>query len=223
MNARKIEIPLAHVNLKGELIFPEKAIGLVLFSHGSGSSRFSPRNKLVAERLNQNGFATLLFDLLTEDEDQVYENRFNIDLLASRLEEATEWLMENKATSAMPIGYFGASTGAASALLAAAHFGKKIKAVVSRGGRPDLALNHLEQITAPTMLIVGQLDIPVIELNKKAFDRIEAPKELRIITGASHLFEEAGKLNEVADIAISWYKQHLVKKERRHFKPKHSY
>jgi len=223
MNARKIEIPLANVNLKGEIVIPENANGLVLFSHGSGSSRFSPRNKLVAELLNQNGFATLLFDLLTEDEDEVYENRFNIDLLANRLEEATEWLMENKTTSDFPIGYFGASTGAASALLAAAHFAKKIKAVVSRGGRPDLALNHLEQITAPTLLIVGERDIPVIELNRKAFDRIKAKKEMRIIAGASHLFEEEGKLTEVADLAISWYKQHLVKKERRHFKPIHSH
>jgi dienelactone hydrolase len=152
-----------------------------------------------------------LFDLLTEQEDQIYENRFNIDLLVSRLIEATEWLMKNKETQEFPVAYFGASTGAASALRAAAYFGKKIKAVVSRGGRPDLALKALPMVTAPTLLIVGQLDVPVIQMNKQAFDQLHCIKEMKIIPGATHLFEEPGKLIEVAEMAISWYKEHFIK------------
>ena len=210
MKREEINIPLPSVVLKGELVLPEKALGVVVFSHGSGSSRFSPRNKMVGELIQQEGIGTLLFDLLTEQEDRVYENRFNIDLLVSRLIDATEWLMEYKTTKNLPVGYFGASTGAASALRAAAYFGKSIKAVVSRGGRPDLALNALPMVTAPTLLIVGQLDAPVIKMNKLAFDQLQSIKEMKIIPGATHLFEEPGKLTEVADLAITWYKKYLI-------------
>jgi pimeloyl-ACP methyl ester carboxylesterase len=159
--------------------------------------------------------ATLLFDLLTEEEDRIYENRFNIDLLVSRLIDATEWLMQYKETKNLPVAYFGASTGAASALRAAAYFGKSIKAVVSRGGRPDLAMNALPLVTAPTLLIVGQLDVPVIQMNKQAFDQLNCKKEMKIIPGATHLFEEPGKLMEVANMAIAWYKEYLVKEEKK--------
>lgn len=213
MKREEINIPVSSVTLKGELVLPENAIGIVVFSHGSGSSRFSPRNKMVGELMQQHGIGTLLFDLLTEEEDRVYENRFNIDLLVSRLIEATEWLMQYKATKKMSVAYFGASTGAASALRAAAYFGNNIKAVVSRGGRPDLALNALPMVTAPTLLIVGQMDVPVIQMNKQAFDQLHCIKEMKIIPGATHLFEEPGKLMEVADMAIDWYKKYLVKKE----------
>ena len=212
MKKEEISIPLSSVTLKGELALPENAMGIVVFSHGSGSSRFSPRNKMVAELIQQNGIGTLLFDLLTEEEDRIYENRFNIDLLVSRLIEATEWLIHNKETRKFSVAYFGASTGAASALRAAAYFGKTIKAVVSRGGRPDLALNSLPMVTAPTLLIVGQLDVPVIQMNKQAFDQLHCIKEMKIIPGATHLFEEPGKLTLVADLAITWYKEHFVKK-----------
>ena len=212
MKKEEISIPLSSVTLKGELALPENAMGIVVFSHGSGSSRFSPRNKMVAELIQQNGVGTLLFDLLTEEEDRIYENRFNIDLLVSRLIEATEWLIHNKETRKFSVAYFGASTGAASALRAAAYFGKTIKAVVSRGGRPDLALNSLPMVTAPTLLIVGQLDVPVIQMNKQAFDQLHCIKEMKIIPGATHLFEEPGKLTLVADLAITWYKEHFVKK-----------
>lgn len=211
MKREEISIPLASVTLKGELVLPENALGIVVFSHGSGSSRFSPRNKMVAELIQQHGMGTLLFDLLTEQEDRIYENRFNIDLLVSRLIEATEWLMHNVETQEFSLAYFGASTGAASALRAAAYFEKKIKAVVSRGGRPDLALKALPMVTAPTLLIVGQLDVPVIQMNKQAFDQLHCIKEMKIIPGATHLFEEPGKLIEVAEMAISWYKEYFIK------------
>jgi putative phosphoribosyl transferase len=213
MKKLEIDIPLTSVTLKGDLVIPENAIGIVVFSHGSGSSRLSPRNRMVSELIQKQNIATFLFDLLTEEEDQIYENRFNIDLQVGRLIETTEWLMGYYDTKNLPIGYFGASTGAASALRAAAYFGKTIKAVVSRGGRPDLALSALHQVTAPTLLIVGGMDVPVIGMNKMAFDELESVKEMKIIAGATHLFEEPGKLQEVADLAIIWYKRHLVKKE----------
>lgn len=213
MKREEINIPLSSVTLKGELALPENALGIVVFSHGSGSSRFSPRNKMVGELMQQHGIGTLLFDLLTEEEDRAYENRFNIDLLVSRLIEATEWLMHYKMTKKIPVAYFGASTGAASALRAAAYFGKNIRAVVSRGGRPDLALNALPMVTAPTLLIVGQMDMPVIKINKLAFDQLKSIKEMKIIPGATHLFEEPGKLMEVAEMAIEWFKKYLVQKE----------
>ena len=211
MKRTEIDIPLSTVSLKGELVIPEHAIGIVIFSHGSGSSRSSPRNRAVAELIQQHGIGTFLFDLLTEPEDAIYENRFNIDLLASRLIQATEWIKQSKDSAGLPIGYFGASTGAASALRAAAYFEKEVKAVVSRGGRPDLALNVLHLVTAPTLLIVGQLDVPVIKINKEAFDELKTIKEMKIIPGATHLFEEPGKLMEVAKLAISWYLEYLKK------------
>ena len=215
MKREEINIPLPSVVLKGELVLPDNALGIVVFSHGSGSSRFSPRNKMVGELIQEHGMATLLFDLLTEEEDRIYENRFNIDLLVSRLIDATERLMQYKETKNLPVAYFGASTGAASALRAAAYFGKSIKAVVSRGGRPDLAMNALPLVTAPTLLIVGQLDVPVIQMNKQAFDQLNCKKEMKIIPGATHLFEEPGKLMEVANMAIAWYKEYLVKEEKK--------
>ena len=211
MKNEEINIPLKSVVLIGNLSIPKNAKGIVVFSHGSGSGRLSSRNKLVAEMIQQHGFGTLLFDLLTEVEDRDYENRFDIDLLSSRLIETTDWLMENKDTKDYKIAYFGASTGAASAIRAAAYFGKKIKAVVSRGGRPDLALNVLNLVTAPTLLIVGQRDISVIEMNKKAFDLLVSEKEMKIIPGATHLFEEPGMLDQVADLATEWFKQHNSK------------
>ena len=213
MKTKSIEIPLKEVTLKGELAIPKDAEGVVIFSHGSGSSRFSPRNKFVAEMLHQQNFGTLLFDLLTEEEDTIYENTFNIDLLTSRLIEVTDWLLHDKNLKGIPIGYFGASTGAASALGAAAHFKNKIKAVVGRGGRPDLALNHLHAVTAPTLLLVGELDYPVIEMNKLAISRLHCEKDMQVISGATHLFKEPGKLIEVVELSISWFKEHLSKEK----------
>lgn len=213
MKNEEINIPLASVVLIGNLTIPKNAKGLVVFSHGSGSGRLSSRNILVAKMIQEHGFGTLLFDLLTEVEDRDYENRFDIDLLSSRLIKTTDWLMINKETKNYPIAYFGASTGAASAIRAAAYFGEKINAVVSRGGRPDLALNVIHLVTAPTLLLVGQLDSSVIEMNKKAFDLLISEKEMKIIPGATHLFEEPGKLIEVADFAISWYEKFLNKKQ----------
>lgn len=207
-----MDIPLSAVTLKGDLVIPENAAGIVVFSHGSGSSRFSSRNRMVAEMIQKKNIGTLLLDLLTEAEDEIYENRFSIDLLSERLIETTQWLTEYESSKNLPIGYFGASTGAASALRAAAHFKEKIKAVVSRGGRPDLAMNELQQVTAPTLLIVGGLDVPVIGMNKMALDHLESVKEMKIVSGATHLFEEPGKLIEVADLAIKWYNRYLITK-----------
>ena len=206
-----LDIPLSGITLKGDLVIPEKATGIVVFSHGSGSSRFSPRNRMVAELIQKQNIATFMFDLLTEEEDHINENRFNIDLLTNRLIETTQWLMEHEDTKSLLVGYFGASTGAASALRAAAHFREAIKAVVSRGGRPDLTLTALPLVTAPTLLIVGGLDTPVIPMNKMAYDKLESVKDMKIVEGATHLFEEPGKLLEVADLAIDWYKKYLTK------------
>ncbi len=206
-----LDIPLSGITLKGDLVIPEKATGIVVFSHGSGSSRFSPRNRMVAELIQKQNIATFMFDLLTEEEDHINENRFNIDLLTNRLIETTQWLMEHEDTKSLLVGYFGASTGAASALRAAAHFREAIKAVVSRGGRPDLTLTELPLVTAPTLLIVGGFDTPVIPMNKMAYDKLESVKDMKIVEGATHLFEEPGKLLEVADLAIDWYKKYLTK------------
>ena len=200
-----VDIPLKNVILTGNLSVPDNAKGLVLFSHGSGSSRLSPRNNFVAKVLQQKGMATLLFDLLTKKEDMVYETRFNIDLLTQRLIDTTLWVQTQKKTETLSVGYFGASTGAASALRAAAFFGKNIKAVVSRGGRPDLALQELPKVMAPTLLIVGGWDGMVIDLNQKAYDQLECEKKLEIIPQASHLFEEPGKLEEVASVSAMWF------------------
>ncbi|MGO4917968.1 dienelactone hydrolase family protein [Maribacter spongiicola] len=204
-----INIQIDGVILKGNLVIPKNSIGLVIFSHGSGSSRLSPRNNFVAEVLQKNDLATLLFDLLTEDEDSVYKNRFDIDLLTLRLIDVTQWVQQQKETKNLSLGYFGASTGAASALRAAAFYEKTIKAVVSRGGRPDLALNDINKITAATLLIVGGNDEVVIELNEKAYQKLQCQRKLEIIPNASHLFEEPGKLNEVAQISANWFATYL--------------
>lgn len=197
------------VTLEGALAIPAGAEGVVLFAHGSGSSRHSPRNNYVAGVLRENGIGTLLFDLLTEPEDAVYETRFNIHLLTDRLTAATQWLMGQPQTKRLKIGYFGASTGAAAALEAAAALGPTIGAVVSRGGRPDLAGPVLDRVKAPTLLIVGGDDDVVIELNQQAYDRLKGEKELIIIPGATHLFEEPGTLEEVARLAARWFTRHL--------------
>jgi len=205
---REIKIPIDRIQLDGFLTLPSEAKGIVVFAHGSGSSRFSPRNRFVARELNSVGLATLLFDLLTREEDLVYENRFNIDLLAKRLSSVTKWLMGNLKTKKLNIGYFGASTGAAAALQAASEI-KEIKAIVSRGGRPDLVLDYLPKTRAPTLLIVGEYDEPVIEMNKVAYEKLKVEKRLVIVPGASHLFEEPGKLEEVANLAKEWFLKFL--------------
>ena len=188
----------------------ENSKGLVIFSHGAGSSRKSPRNNYVANVLREAGLSTLLFDLLTEEEDQVYENRFEIGLLTERLKEVTKWLKNQKELKDFKLGYFGSSTGAASALNAAADFGDEISAVVSRGGRPDLSKDFLPQVKAPTLFIVGGNDDVVIELNQQAYDLLKTEKELSIIPGATHLFEEPGTLEEVAKQAASFFKKQLL-------------
>jgi len=204
-----VEIKLDGLVLKGNLSIPENATGMVIFSHGSGSSRLSPRNNYVAKVLNEKGLATLLFDLLTEDEDRIYKNRFNIDLITMRLIDVTQWVQNQKEGKDLAIGYFGASTGAASALRAAAFYKNDIGAVVSRGGRPDLAMQELNKVTAPTLLIVGSLDHQVIQLNEKAYKELKGQRKLEIVPEASHLFEEPGKLQQVADIAAAWFNKWL--------------
>jgi len=204
-----IKIPIDDLKLEGNLIVPKDSKLLVIFAHGSGSSRKSPRNQFVAKVLQKEGIATLLFDLLTEEEDQVYENRFNIPLLADRLEKVTLWLKKQKKFKNFRMGYFGASTGAAAALIAAAHLGKEIGAVVSRGGRPDLALDILNQVHCPTLLIVGGADTEVIGLNQQAYDKLQSIKDLSIIPGATHLFEEPGTLEQAASQAGAWFKKYL--------------
>ncbi|NNK75316.1 MAG: alpha/beta hydrolase [Maribacter sp.] len=206
-----IEIKLDGLSLKGNLSIPENAIGMVIFSHGSGSSRLSPRNNYVAKVLNEKGLATLLFDLLTEDEDRIYENRFNIDLITMRLIDVTQWVQNQKESKEFVIGYFGASTGAASALRAAAFYKNDIGAVVSRGGRPDLIMQELNKVTAPTLLIVGGWDHQVIQLNEKAYSELKCPRKLEVVPEASHLFEEPGKLQQVADMAAAWFNKWLQK------------
>src|SRR3990172_3647051 len=209
-NMSTVHIPADNVELDGELILPPSAKGVVLFAHGSGSSRFSPRNTYVAEVLQQRGIGTLLFDLLTREEDQTYETRFDIALLTQRLLAATAWLQSNPKTQALSLGYFGASTGAAAALQAAAKMGDKIAAVVSRGGRPDLAgAAALGRVTAPTLLIVGGADYVVIELNQQADALMNCEKKLMLIPGATHLFEEPGTLQQAARSAADWFAQHL--------------
>lgn len=207
-----VEIALKSTIHAGSLSVPQGAPGIVLFAHGSGSSRWSPRNTFVAQVLRSGGMATLLFDLLTEAEDQIYRSRFDIDLLTERLLSTTEWLKQQPQYQKLAIGYFGASTGAAAALKAAATLGSDIRAVVSRGGRPDLAGSDLPRVQAPTLLIVGGNDDVVIELNKDAYDRLETIKELQIVPGATHLFEEPGTLEEVARLAIRWFQRFLTKK-----------
>jgi dienelactone hydrolase len=209
-----VQIKADSVQLEGNLSVPSEARALVLFAHGSGSSRHSPRNRSVAQVLRQGGLATLLIDLLTTEEEAVDAHtahlRFNIDLLAERLVEATDWLVQNPRTAHLAVGYFGASTGAAAALVAAAQRPEAIHAVVSRGGRPDLAGPALSQVRAPTLLIVGGADFPVIGMNRKALDQLAAvQKQLVIVPGATHLFEEPGALEEVARLAADWFGRYL--------------
>lgn len=203
-----LDIPLRSVTLHGNLNLPDKTHSLVIFAHGSGSSRLSPRNRYVAEILNTAGIATLLFDLLTEAEDTRYENRFNIDLLAERLVEVTRWCKKQSWCKQLSIGYFGASTGAAAALQASTML-TNIAAIVSRGGRPDLAHN-LDKVTVPTLLIVGGYDTQVIELNQQAYAQLKCIKKLEIVSGATHLFEESGTLEKVAELAKEWLVENLA-------------
>lgn len=204
-----VSIPVDGVELEGTLKIPEEASGVVVFAHGSGSSRRSPRNNFVAEVIRDRGLGTLLFDLLTEEEDQARENRFDIPLLTDRLVAVTEWLWDRDVTHDLNVGYFGASTGAASALRAAAHLGDDIDAVVSRGGRVDMASEILDEVGAPTLFIVGGADTQVLELNRDAYDRLACEKELHVVTGAGHLFEGEDELEEVADVAANWFAETL--------------
>lgn len=210
-----LQIRTDSVQLEGALAIPQHAQGLVVFAHGSGSSRFSPRNNFVAQVLRRAGIGTLLMDLLTEREDAVYETRFNIDLLTDRLLLATHWLQKQPYTKHLVPGYFGASTGAAAALKAAAALGSSIGAVVSRGGRPDLAEEALKHVQSPTLLIVGGNDKAVLHLNREAFARLAGEKELVIVPGATHLFEEPGTLERVAQEATQWFTQYLLKEDKR--------
>jgi len=214
----EVRIPAGIAWLYGDLCVPAGAAGLVLFAHGSGSGRHSARNRQVAARLQQAGIATLLFDLLTAQEEQVdistREHRFDIPLLTGRMQDATAWVQAQMQLRDLPVGYFGASTGSAAALIAAARLGNKISAVVSRGGRPDLAgPAALAAVTAPTLLIVGGADGGVIELNRDALARLRCEKRLAIVPGATHLFEEPGTLEQVGDLAASWFSGHLARVE----------
>ena len=220
MPGSEMTIRVKDVSLSGELNVPQKALGLVLFAHGSGSGRHSPRNQSVARVLREAGVGTLLFDLLTVEEEQAeaYTRhlRFDIPFLAERLVAATRWVLDEATTSNLNLGYFGASTGAAAALVAAANLDEAIRAVVSRGGRPDLAGDALEGVNAPTLLIVGAQDTQVLAMNEEAHDRLRCQKALRIIPGATHLFEEPGTLEQVAQMASEWFAEHLqpMAKER---------
>jgi putative phosphoribosyl transferase len=210
---KEIDIPINHVQLKGILQIPKNPIGIVLFVHGSGSSRLSTRNQYVAKILNEADMATLLFDLLTHQEDVVdeltREHRFNIPLLTSRLSVVTQWVTMQTAMANLPIGYFGASTGAAAALQSAALNPDMVRAVVSRGGRPDLAGKALSSVQAPTLLIVGGYDDVVINMNQQAMQKMSCIKALKIIPGATHLFEEPGTLDQAANLAREWFIQYL--------------
>jgi dienelactone hydrolase len=209
---KSVNIQLDDVILKGDLTIPENATGIVLFSHGSGSSRLSPRNNYVAEVLQENGLATLLFDLLTEEEDRNRQMRFDITLLTQRLIAVTNWIKGIPEIQAFSIGYFGASTGAASALRAAAYFRNEVQAVVSRGGRPDLAMKEIPNVTASTLLIIGGWDDLVIKFNQKAYQQFHCDARLEVIPQATHLFEEPGKLEEVAKLSADWFTDKLASK-----------
>jgi putative phosphoribosyl transferase len=209
----EIKIPVSNVHVEGNLIVPSGAKGLVVFAHGSGSSRFSPRNEYIAKEFNRASMGTLLFDLLTLNEERqdmiTGEYRFNIDLLADRLVGVTEWLKNDAPSKGLALGYYGASTGAAAALIAAARLPNDVTAVVSRGGRPDLARQYLPDVKAPTLLLVGGWDEEVIELNKQAQTKMTNENKLVIIPGATHLFEESGKLEEVAKLSTDWFMRYL--------------
>ncbi len=214
---RLVRIPAGPEMLEGSLGIPDHAQGVVLFAHGSGSSRHSPRNRYVASVLLDAGLATLLTDLLTSAEEAVDDRtrhlRFDIPLLAHRLAAATDWLMRDPQTQHLPVGYFGASTGAAAALVAAAEHPDLVGAIVSRGGRPDLAMPVLTRVRAPTLLIVGGDDIPVIAMNREALALLPVEKDLAIVPRASHLFEESGALEEVARLASAWFRRYLTRRQ----------
>ncbi len=213
LSRQDVRIPSGSVQLEGELIIPEGASGIVVFAHGSGSSRHSPRNRYVAGVMRDANLGTLLFDLLTPEEEQIdiktRHLRFDIGLLSRRLASAARWLMDREDSRDLSIGFFGASTGAAAALVAAAELGERIGAVVSRGGRPDLAGESLSAVKAPTLLIVGGFDDVVIRLNEEALARLDCKKELKIIAGATHLFEEPGTLEAAAGLAAGWFQYFL--------------
>jgi putative phosphoribosyl transferase len=210
---RSVKVSTGPIVLEGNLGIPDDARGIVLFAHGSGSGRHSPRNRYVARRLRQANLATLLIDLLTAEEEtidlQTRHLRFDIGLLAGRLVGATDWLTQNPDTRNLRVGYFGASTGAGAALVAAAECPELVAAVVSRGGRPDLAGQALPRVAAPTLLIVGENDLPVIGMNRDALEQLRTEKELEIVPGATHLFEEPGTLEEVSRLAAEWFVRYL--------------
>ena len=207
---REIEIPAGRRRLSGILHVPRGATGVVAFAHGSGSGRLSPRNQFVARVLQEAGLATLLLDLLEEEEAEDRDKVFDIPLLAERLHSAADWLHHDPSTLSLPLGYFGASTGAGAALVAAARSPTAVRAVVSRGGRPDLAIDYLVAVRAPTLLIVGGYDGVVIELNEQTLLRLRCPKQLVVVPGATHLFEEPGTLEEVARLAQEWFVRYLT-------------
>ena len=204
-----IQVPVNSVKLEGSLVVPEGSKGLVIFVHGSGSSRYSIRNNYVAKVLRDSGLATFLFDLLTEEEDQIYETRFDIEFLTKRIKTVTKWLMEQEVVKNLKLGYFGSSTGAAAAIIAATDSSLKIESVVSRGGWPDLAMDHLSKVKSPTLFIVGSNDLEVLELNQRALEKLTSIKKLEIIHNATHLFEEPGALEEVARLAVKWFGKYL--------------
>ena len=210
-----VVIPAGDVRLRGDLALPARARGLVLFAHGSGSSRVSPRNRMVAGELRRSRVGTLLFDLLTEVESGDRRKVFDIQLLADRLVAATAWITTRHKLSGLRVGYFGASTGAAAALVAAARDDSRVAAVVSRGGRPDLAADVLPKVSAPTLLIVGGHDDVVLDLNRRAFEHLTCPKRLEVVPGATHLFEEPGTLEQVAQLAADWFTLYLELEETR--------
>jgi putative phosphoribosyl transferase len=212
-HTREVVIPSGGARLAGALAIPGESGAIVLFAHGSGSSRHSPRNQSVARAIQDAGIGTLLFDLLTAEEEEADRysgvHRFNVELLAARLADATDWLARQEDARGLAVGYFGASTGAAAALIAAARLGDRVGAVVSRGGRPDMAANDLDRVTAPTLLLVGERDEAVIGLNIRAHAGLRCRKELVIVPGATHLFEEPGALEQVSALATAWFNQHL--------------
>lgn len=207
MKQELVKIPVEEhlISLEGMLSIPNDAVGIVIFAHGSGSSRLSPRNNFVAKELQKRGLATLLFDLLTREEDLVYENRFDMEKLSERLESVSQWLSLYTETKYFSQAFFGASTGAAAALIAAAQLGDSIKSVVSRGGRPDMAIDYLQNVKSPTLLIVGGLDDAVLELNELAYENMHNIKRMEIVPGATHLFIEKGTLEKVAILAADWF------------------